>query len=185
MAINVEQDEVLWDATFNPKVKTYWLLSGAFILLATLFGIVLIPFWFLLGGFFTQRYLDRMKCTLTTRSLHVSKGLFIRVEKTVPLDKITDIGLVTGPIMRSMGLHALSVETAGQSAAGALIRMVGIESTEEFRQKILDQRDAVALAKSERGSTTPPLPGGVSDPVLLEIRDTLGRIEEHLRAQST
>ena len=35
-------DEVLWKAEFNPRVRTYWLLSGALVLLVTVIGIVLL-----------------------------------------------------------------------------------------------------------------------------------------------
>lgn len=175
-------DAVLWEAEFNPKVKTYWLLNGAIILTATLVGVVLLPIWFLVGNYFTGRYLDRMKCTLTERSLEVGKGLFVRVEKTVPLDKITDIGLVHGPIMRYLGIQAISVETAGQSSAGALVRMHGIKSTEGFRRAVLDQRDkvAAALGSASRGTATLKESEGQSEALLADIRDTLVRIEGKL-----
>ena len=123
---------IIWQADFNPKVRTYWLLSGAFILTATIFGIVLLPIWFLVGNYFTAKYLSHMRCTLTEKTLEVRKGWLVRLEKTVPLDKITDVGLNHGPIMRHYGLRGLSVETAGQSSPGALVKLIGIEKTEEF-----------------------------------------------------
>ena len=33
-------ERVLWEAEFNPRVTTYWLLNGAIILTATIVGIV-------------------------------------------------------------------------------------------------------------------------------------------------
>ena len=60
---------IIWQADFNPKVRTYWLLSGAFILTATIFGIVLLPIWFLVGNYFTAKYLSHMRCTLTEKTL--------------------------------------------------------------------------------------------------------------------
>ena len=176
------QPEVLWDATFNPRVRTYWLLSGAIILTVTIFGILLLPVWFLLGNYFTGRYLERMRCTLTTRSLMVGKGFFVRVEKTVPLDKITDVGLVHGPIMRHLGLQAISVETAGQSSQGALIRMVGIKDTTAFREAVLEQRDKVVASVAEPGGAALPSPAtdAGSAALLTEIRDSLLRIEDKL-----
>ncbi len=172
--------EVLWEAGFDPRVRTYWLLSGAMILTVTLVGIPLLPFWFLVGHYFTARYLSHMRCRLTPKTLEVAKGMFVRVEKTVPLDKITDVGLVHGPIMRHFDLQALSVETAGQSSAGALVKLIGIEDTEGFRAAVLAQRDKV-VRSMEGGSAQPSaLPSGepVLDPqVLVEIRDTLQRME--------
>jgi putative membrane protein len=174
----------LLEAEFNPKVKTYWLLSGAFILLASVVGIVLLPFWFMLGNYFTGRYLSHMRCRLTPRTLEVAKGWFVRVEKTIPLDKITDLGLVHGPIMRHMGLQALSVETAGQSSQGALVKLIGIVDAEDFREAVLDQRDRV-VEELEGGDEAPPaLPAGgdASGEILVEIRDVLQRIEGRLAA---
>jgi len=173
-------ESVLWEAKFNPKVKTYWLLSGAFLLLVTVIGIPLLPFWFLLGNYFTGRYLSHMRCTLTTGTLEYSKGMFVRVEKTVPLDKITDLGLLHGPIMRHYGLHALSVETAGQSSAGALVKLIGVVDTENFRSAVLAQRDKVVAALAGGESAGPQLSAGQhtgADALLTEIRDTLHRIE--------
>lgn len=186
-AAGTRDKTVLWEAEFNPKVRTYWLLSGALILLATLVGIPLLPFWFLFGYALTDRYLRHMRCVLTTSMLEVSKGMFVRVEKTVPLDKITDIGVVHGPIMRHYDLRALSVETAGQSSAGALIKLIGIVDTEAFRQAVLDQRDKVvaALAGGEPAPAALPSAGrGDEVELLTEIRDAIRRIERRLPART-
>lgn len=171
---------VLREAAFNRKVRSYWLLSGTIVLVVTVVGIVLLPFWWLLGHLFTERYLQHMSCTLTDRSLKVSKGLLVRQEKTVPLDKITDLGLIEGPIMRWLDLQAVKVETAGQSAAGSLVTLVGIVDARHFRDAVLRQRDAVV----ERGPRGPeeigPPPSSANDEILVEIRDSLLRIEERL-----
>ena len=173
---------ILWEAEFNPRVRTYWLLSGALILTVTVFGVALLPFWFLLGNYFTGRYLSHMRCRLTPKSLEVAKGMFVRVEKTVPLDKITDVGLVHGPIMRHFDLRALSVETAGQSSAGALVKLVGIEDTEGFRAAVLAQRDRVVETLEGSAVQALPQPRGDADQydVLVAIRDALVRIESKL-----
>jgi putative membrane protein len=175
--------EILREGQFNPKVRTYWLLSGAIILFFTIAGIPLLPLWFIFGNMITGRYLERMRCVLTERTLQVSKGLFVRVEKTVPLDKITDVGLVHGPIMRHFDLQAISVETAGQSSQGALIKLVGIVDTEGFREAILAQRDAittVAAAGEQQAAVSPGAAASRSDELLAEIRDAVHRIEQRM-----
>lgn len=179
------EETVLLEATYNPRVKSYWLLSGTVILTATIVGIPLLLFWWILGQYFTQRFLDRMSCRLTTRSLKVSKGVLVRQEKTVPLDKITDVALVEGPIMRLLDLQAVKIETAG-SSTGAFVQIVGIENTREFRDAVLAQRDRVsdltgevaggrtAIASTSDGSGLPAVE------LLEEIRDALLRIESRL-----
>ena len=101
----MSEETYIQKAEFNPKVCTYWLLSGAIILTATIVGIPLLILWFPIGFAFTKRYLDRMECLLTDKALKVKKGIFVRIEKTIPLEKITDMGMVQGPIMRCFDLH--------------------------------------------------------------------------------
>lgn len=180
----VRQEKVLWDAEFNPKVRTYWLLAGALILAVTVVGIPLLLPWFLIGNWITGRYLRRMKCVLTETKLEVRKGILTRVEKTIPLDKITDLILKQGPIMRQLDLEALAVETAGQSSPGALVQLAGVVDARRFRDAVLKQRDEVISAKSAeaRQATTDAT---LSDPpvdVFSDIRDTLHRIERQLAA---
>ena len=171
---------VLAEAAFNRKVRTYWLLSGAFICVASVVGILALPIWFLLGNYFTERYLQHMSCVLTDRSLKVSRGIFVRQEKTVPLDKITDLALIEGPIMRRLNLQAISVETAGGGSPGALIKLIGIVDAREFRDTVLRQRDIVAAASfSGSGEVDTGKPKD-DDALLREIRDTLMRIEDKL-----
>lgn len=184
MTLDQPNERILWEAEFNERVTTYWLLSGAWILAITCFGIVLLPIWFLIGGAFTRRYLKTYSCTLTNRNLKVSKGWIVRIEKTVPLDRITDLGLVQGPIMRYLDIEALSIETAGQSAAGAVVTLAGIKDGRKFRDAVLKQRDLVVGSEEDR-----QLAQAVSGPsydvdncteLLQQIRDALLRIEERL-----
>jgi len=120
-------DETLLEAEFDPRVRTYWLLNGTIVFVASIVGIVLLPLWYWLGWYFSSRYLRRLKCTLTERTLQVSKGVLNRVEKTIPLDKITDLGYFQGPVMRYLGIDGLTVETAGQSSSeGALVKLHGV-----------------------------------------------------------
>jgi putative membrane protein len=172
------QDRIIRSASFNPKVKTYWLISGALIMVATIVGIPLLLFWIPLGMYFTQRYLDRMECVLTAKTLKVKKGILVRVEKTIPLEKITDMALVQGPVMRWLGIEKLTVETAGQSGAGALVALIGIEHAMEFREAVLDQRDRVAeKSASSEPAEAGSVAAGSSDAALQDLRDSVLRIE--------
>jgi putative membrane protein len=178
----MNEPRTLIEAEFNPKVRSYWLLSGTVVLTATIVGIPLLPIWWIVGQWATQRYLDRMTCTLTERSLKVTRGILVRREMTVPLDKITDMGLVEGPIMRYLDLQAVRVETAGQSTAGAAIQLVGVRDARGFRDEVLAQRDRISDGASAGVGPEPAERVG-SDATLSalhDIRDTLRRIEERL-----
>ena len=180
----MSEPKVLLEATFDKAVCKYWLLSGTVLLFICIVTIPLIPLWWIFGLALTTKYLERMSCTLTEKTLIVRKGLFNRIEKTVPLEKITDLALQQGPIMRAMNLKALSIETAGSSggtAGGALVALIGIEETDAFRDTVLAQRDALS-AHVQHGVSTPQPPAADAS-VLESIRDTLGRIEHYLKDQ--
>jgi len=131
--------------------------------------IPLLPFVWL----YYRRYFETLEVVLTTRELQVSRGLLVREEKSIPLEKITDLALFQGPLMRHLGLKGLRVETAGQSGDGsALVRLVGIRDVEDFRDAALDQRDKV----TERLEEGEVVERG-TDRILDEIHQTLLRIE--------
>lgn len=175
---------LLRKAEFNTRVCSYWLLSGTIILTVTIVGIPLLLLWLPLGMFFSHRYLSRMECLLTPKALKVKKGMLVRIEKTIPLEKITDMGMVQGPIMRHYELHTLTVETAGQSGPGALVALTGIKDAIEFREAVLAQRDAVADKTMDATTPTSAAPPANQEQleVMKEIRDTLQRIEQKIKS---
>jgi putative membrane protein len=168
-------------------------------------GLTLVPLGvislvFLIGPmlvFFVARwyyalYFRKLECVLTERKLHVGKGLLFRTEKAIPLDKVTDLSMNQGPLLRWMNLEAMGLETAGQSNAqgGALVRLVGIEGSRDFREAVLDQRDRVVGTADAHGATSERGAGVGTDAatgtrstddesvaLLREIRDSLRRIE--------
>lgn len=168
-------------AEFSPKVCFYWLLSGAVVMLFTVVGIPLLPIWFLIGFFVTKKYLDSMECVLTDKALKVKKGILVRVEKTIPLEKITDMGMVQGPIMRAFDLQTLTVETAGQSGTGSLVSLTGIVDAKGFRETVLQQREATAPSAGDAASTA-AMPSD-TNALLGEIKDSLLRIESTMKSK--
>lgn len=182
-------DTVIKDAEFNDAVTTYWLVNGALICVFSIFGILLLPFWIIIGKWATRKYLASHRCTLTDKSLKVSKGILTKVEKTVPLDRITDLGIVQGPLMRYFDIEALSVETAGGSGAASLVRLQGIKDGRAFRDLVLAQRDKVALTgnvnSGDASASVSSIAGSDQTIQLLsEIRDTMKNIESQLANQS-
>jgi len=125
-----------------------------------------------------------MSCVLTDKALEVKKGIFVRVEKTIPLGKITDMGMVQGPIMRYLGLHKLTVETAGKSAEGALVSLTGIKDVKSFREAVLRQRDVISGAPPQPAQAVVSQEPIDASSLLSEIRDSLLRIEAKLEKGS-
>lgn len=182
----MSRHRVLRHAEFSPRLKDYYLLSGTVVLACTIIGLPIAIAYFIAGRALVQRWIDRLGCTLTDRTLEIRKGILTRTESTLPLDKITDLQMVQGPIMRAMGLHGFRVETAGQSAGPgqSLVSLIGIVDAHGFREAVLDQRDR--MHDRAPAPEAPRDPAGAALPadgaVLGDIRDTLHRIEGLLAA---
>lgn len=178
-------EDVILRGEFDEAVTNYWLVGGAVAMALTCFGLALLPIWLIVGKVLTKRYLATHECVLTPKALKFRKGILTRVEKTIPLDKITDLGFRQGPLMRMFGVESLAIETAGQSGAGALVQMQGIKDARNFRDAVLAQRDNIASANEPSamavaGPVAAPVGGDATLRALGDISETLRRIEQLL-----
>lgn len=158
------RERILQEADLSPDATKYQLVQTALALAATVVGIVVLPVVLPIVRWYYERYYANLRVILTSRDLKVHRGILIREEKTIPLEKITDLRVYQGPLMRRMGLKGLAVETAGQtSQSGALVSLVGIEDTDGFRDAALNQRDRISDPEEEAAATV-PTPGAGSAP---------------------
>lgn len=183
----MRKETILRAAQFDSKLPKYWMANALIMMTVTIVFIPLIPFWLIFGWKLHEKQYERLECHLTDRSLNLRKGLIFRVEKNIPLDKIQDVGLREGPLLRWLGLATLVVETAGQSSpqGGSDAQLVGVVDAPRFRDAVLDQRDAVVESLRGNGAVFPAAsesrPAADQDTELLrEIRDSLQRIEGRL-----
>jgi putative membrane protein len=179
---------VLWEAEFNTNVKKYWTLAPVILFTCLIVTIPIAILYYIIASFFVDRYLANMACTLTDRTLDIKKGIWNKTESTIPLEKITDLQMFQGPIMRYFDLHGFKVETAGQSGGtgGSLVNMIGIVDTKGFRKAVLAQRDRLHdrdTGSAPRQVASAPEPSGAPEQIELmrEMRDMLARIETHLK----
>ena len=180
------EPKTLWEAEFDPKIKSYYLWATTIFLCITVVGIPFAIVYLILGNWFISKHIENLGCSLSERTLEIKKGIFNKTESTIPLEKITDLQMFQGPIMRHFGLRGFKVETAGQSAGpagGSLVNMIGIVDPVAFRKMVLDQRDQLASG-GQTAVATPSVPApaaiGGSAEILSEIRDVLVRIESKL-----
>lgn len=172
-----QTNDLILQAQFNPKIKTYIILVFGFIMLITVIGIPVLVIWLLgLGNYVGNRYVKNLKCQLTARHLEFKKGIFFKVEKTIPLENIQDLTFIENPILGMLGLKILKVETAGNSnPQGSDMKLVGILDVEHFKEQVLTQRGILqsqaipATSVSNQSSTS----ADESVKLLREIRDLL------------
>lgn len=173
----------LLEARFDPRLKTYTYVGGILLCVVTLVGIVLLPFWLILGGRYIHRYYESLYCELTTRALHFKKGVWFQTERTIPLDKIQDLTFREGPVLRHFGPSTLKVETAGQSGSGGSdLSLTGIVDSRAFRERVLGQRDKTTEQYSDQRDSTASTKGNEQMLVLRDIHDTLKNIERKIDA---
>lgn len=111
------------------------------------------------------------------------RGVWFRQTGIVPYNRITNVDIVQGPLMRFFGISNLRIQTAGYSAQKlAEISLNGIEEPEPLRGMIMD----FVRSKGPVAAATGGEDDGDSAPVSLEeiigelrhIRKTLDKIAE-------
>jgi len=164
---------------FSPKLKFYLYFGSALYLAITVVGILLLPLWFVFGGLWVKRYYNSLKLDLTDRTVVIKKGVWFRKELTIPFDKIQDISIHEGPILKAFGIMSLRIETAGQRNAAtgqSDADLTGLIDARGMRDRILALRDA----QITNGQQPAAQQGATSQELLAEIRDALIRIENKL-----
>ena len=174
--------QVVLEGKFDKRVISYVRVVISLFMAITVVGIPFIPFWLLFSLKYGPEFYGRLFVRLTPRTLEIRKGVYFRKEITIPLNRITDVRLHDDPIMRSLGIRGLKVETAGQAGQGAGTEgdLIGLIDAVEFRDAILRERERSVEGVQAPAAPTPTpsaMTPGDTDSVLTEIRDILARIE--------
>jgi len=177
------EKNVTLHATFNPKIKIYILLVVAFFLTVSIMGVPLLIIWFLgLGQLMSKRYYESLECTLTKKHLTFKKGVLFKVEKTIPLENIQDLTFLENPLLNYLDLRILKIETAGNSnPRGSDMKLIGIESANNFKDKVMLQRELLVSGNKESSSMLENTQvGSETLEVLMEIKDVLKDIQNKM-----
>lgn len=167
---------------FNPMIKTYMYVLGIILCVITIIGIVILPFWLIFGRLYVNKYFENLHCELTSRALQYKKGVWFKVERTIPLDKIQDLTFVEGPVLRWLNMSTLKIETAGQSAQQtADLSLTGIMDALAFRETVLNQRDDITdISRPTTSGDSSAIAGNDVVAILSQIRDSLKSIDQKL-----
>lgn len=166
---------VIKKATFSKNIKTYIVLVVSFFLLISIIGIPILIIWLLgLGQHIGKRYYNSLECQLTTKHLEFKKGVFFRVEKTIPLENIQDLTFIENPILKYLDLRVLKIETAGNSnPKGSDMKLIGIIDATNFKNEVLEQRESLqskpVSSKENTSNKTEILLEEIKD-ILIDIR---------------
>jgi membrane protein YdbS with pleckstrin-like domain len=180
-----EQNHTTLQGKFNPLIRPYLVLYGAFFFAITIVLIPLAIIWLCgLGQWWARHYFDKLECELSSNSLRFRKGILFQVEKTIPLENIQDVTFTEGPLLRMFNLSILKFETAGQSAGQAHdMRLIGLIDAHEFRNKILSNREALKLHTQHTAIASAPMTHVNQDQQIQLLKAILERLDTFCELQ--
>jgi uncharacterized protein len=123
---------LILSCTIIPLVITSepdWIIMG-FILTGVFILIVIFVVW-------VRLYYASMWYELRDDEMSWKRGVWFRRTGIVPYNRITNLDVIQGPVMRRLGISTLSIQTAGYSGqAVPEIRIEGIEHADDLRELI-------------------------------------------------
>ena len=147
------------------------------------FGILgFIAVIFILLWIWVGMYYDSMSYELREDEINWKRGVWFRTTGIVPYNRIVNLDLRQGPLMRFLGISTLAIQTAGYSGqAVPEIKIEGIEHAEELRELIrsnvrgsVSHDDGTGSAKPS--STTPVV--SVHQQMLAELQQIRSLLEQ-------
>jgi membrane protein YdbS with pleckstrin-like domain len=128
-----------------------WLQLAANILLVPYFGLGIITgliYYYKIAPWLPKMQADAIKYRLDGKFLRIDTGVYFLQRNSVPLERITDIDIFQGPLMRHFGVWKLRVQTSSFRRPAVLF---GIYNPEQVRDEIFAARDA--CLKSQESSS--------------------------------
>ncbi len=159
---------------FDRKIIIYWWIMANFGLLASFIGIPLVLFWIPFGWIVHQKQFEHMSGALTNRSLNMRMGWLFKKQQNIALDKLTDVSISEGPILKALGVVKMQFETAG----AAPFILSGVKNADQFRDVVLQHRDSLMASPNQQSNSSTE-----SGDVLIEIRDLLKEINTNLSSE--
>lgn len=136
------------------NIARYFYYSYTLTILAVgilFFGIGLILailYYFTLGPWLSKKQTQALKYWLEGTTLRADSGVFFLSRKAVPLDRVTDVVLAQGPLMKWCGIWNLKVQTAGTGNAIPEITLYGLTQPEQIRDLLIKERDRIISHKN-------------------------------------
>ena len=175
----------LLTAEIDDRVKTYLFWTIVWVSAITVVGIPLLPFIAIFyWAWYAPRYNEHHTLRLTATGVESKRGVMFRSQTNVPLDRITDVSVHQGPLMRRFDVYKVTVESAGQTQEQGAASIFGIADPYAFRDAVLHNVELMK-AGAGAGAAAVGVDAGVgvaagsdaSVELLTEIRDILARME--------
>lgn len=96
--------------------------------------------------------------TVTTRRLHIRRGILRRIDQSTHLDRVQNLNTRQGLLDRLLGVGAVDFDTAGTEAAEASFSFAGISRPLSLVHRV-EQVRAQSMGLTEETTPTQPGPG--------------------------
>jgi len=114
-------------------------------------------------------YYQSMWYELREDEMSWKRGVWFRTTGIVPYNRITNLDVRQGPVMRALGISTLAIQTAGYSGqAVPEIKIEGVEKAEELREFIRSLVRDTALHGDGTGGEK-PAPATTDERMLAEL----------------
>jgi len=127
------------------KILTYTTWKGFMlcVLLVPAFGmgLLLAIIHIMLIVWFYPKWAAVLRYCFDDKALRVERGILFRSRKTIPLDKITDLELFQGPLLRALDMWVIKVQTASTGMQTPEAVLYGVVHPEQIRDEILAARN--------------------------------------------
>ncbi|MDR0767370.1 MAG: PH domain-containing protein [Methanosarcinales archaeon] len=109
-----------------------------------------------------QRYYKSIIYHLNDTEMTWKRGVFFRRTGIVPYNRITDINITQGPLMRLFKISNLQIQTAGSAVnkSGSDISIIGVEDAEPLRAFIMDFVRGTPQVSAATGGIESPASSG-------------------------
>lgn len=116
-----------------------------------------------------QLYYESMWYELREDEMSWKRGVWFRTTGIVPYNRITNLDIRQGPVMRALGISTLAIQTAGYSGqAVPEIKIEGVAKAEELREFIRSLvRDTASHGDGTGGEK--PAPATTNESMLAEL----------------
>jgi hypothetical protein len=141
---------------------------------------------FVLFFYWVKLYYQSMWYELHEDEMRWKRGVWFRTTGIVPYNRITNLDLKQGPVMRWLNISTLSIQTAGYSGqAVPEIRIEAIEHAEELRELVrsLVRQSGSAVHNDGTGTSAPVRSATGSMSTNLLMLDELKKIRLLLEQQ--
>lgn len=143
------------------------------IILAIIVGVPVLVFFSWVGLYYKSMWYE-----LREDEISWKRGVWFQTTGIVPYNRITNLDVKQGPVMRALGISTLAIQTAGYSGqAVPEIRIEGMEHAEELREMI---RSLVRQSGPQGDGTggVPVVPKSTDQQILTELTKIRHSLEE-------